>query len=117
MIHVVPPDIFDLIIENYLERNRSKLLLKSIMNLNLEEHNIEKYLEQIIEKEMYSLFIYLFQNLNDEGDYLTPFVKLFARWRKSVDQEKKEYLGKLCLWYLYKSIKGIKFPEVVMSWE
>lgn len=83
MIHSVPPDIFNLIVENYLSRNRSKLLLKSIMNLDLEEHNVEKYLEQINEREMYSLFIYLFQNLNEEGDYLTPFVKLFARFQKS----------------------------------
>lgn len=64
---------------------------------------------------MYSLFIYLFQNLNEEADYLTPFIKIFSNYKAAQSPEKKSYLGKLSLWYLYKSFKGYKFPDTPMT--
>lgn len=81
LIHTVPSKIFSLIVENYVRREKSKVLLKAMVSVDLEGHNVEKYLQLINEKRMTSLFIFLFQNINEEGDYLTPFIKIFANFK------------------------------------
>ena len=47
MIGVVPEDIFLEIVRSYVKRGRSKVLLKAILTVDLQGHNIEKYLQLI----------------------------------------------------------------------
>jgi|JI6StandDraft_1071083.scaffolds.fasta_scaffold08071_8 hypothetical protein len=115
----IPSETLSTLIPYFCSRNKQKTLLKALLRVNYEQHDVEKYLQTIGERQMYTLYIYLFQNFSeeDEIDFFTPFVKIFSSFRQSFEQrtDDVDYKAKLCLWYLTKCFRGEKFPNQPMT--
>lgn len=115
----IPAETLSTLIPYFCSRNRQKTLLKALLRVNYEQHDVEKYLQTIGERQMYTLYIYLFQNFSeeDEIDFFTPFVKLFSSFRQALEHrgEEVDYKAKMCLWYLSKCFRGEKFPNRSMN--
>ncbi len=124
----LPSNIFQLLVDYYIRRNRAQALEQALLCLCLTGQDLDKLSMLCVTHRLFSALIYIKTRGNSESEFVEPLIFMASDMRRERRDKGKvrlediyssprevedssTYSGYKILWYIDMCFKGVKYPQ------